>query len=61
MKPHQIIGVILLLAGVVCCWAESADKARSDWTLLIAGLVLLALGMWIGKFKFKKNQNGGTP
>ena len=59
LKPNRIIGVVLILAGVVCFWAESADKAQSDWKIDVLGIALVLFGMWVGKFSFKKNQ--GTP
>jgi hypothetical protein len=56
MKPKQIIGVLLILSGVVCFWVESADKSQSDWKIDVLGIGLALLGMWVGQFKFKRNQ-----
>ena len=60
MKTKQMIGVILILAGVVCFWAESADKSQSDWKIDVLGIALVLFGIWVGQFKFRKNQDGGT-
>jgi hypothetical protein len=61
MKPNQIIGVVLFAAAVVCFWVDTIDKAHSDWKLVISGIGLVLLGMWVGKFNFRKNRDGGTP
>jgi hypothetical protein len=54
MKINQIIGVCLILAGITftCFWLESADKSTADWRID-------ALGLWVGKFRFKKSEDGG--
>jgi hypothetical protein len=33
MKPNQMIGLVLILAAVVCFWVDTIDKAHSDWKL----------------------------
>jgi hypothetical protein len=55
MKPNQMIGLVLVLAAVVCFWVDTIDKAHSDWKLVVGGIGLVLLGMWVGKFKFTKN------
>jgi hypothetical protein len=44
----------------VCFWLESADKSQADWKIDALGIVLALFGLWVGKFTFKKKQNGGT-
>jgi prolipoprotein diacylglyceryltransferase len=56
MKPNQVVGVVLILAGVVCFWMESADKSQANWMIDVLGIILALLGLWVGKFNFKKNQ-----
>jgi hypothetical protein len=34
MKPNQMIGLVLILAAVVCFWVDTIDKAHSDWKLV---------------------------
>ena len=54
MKTKQIIGVILMLAGVACFWLESADRSQADWKIDALGIVLVLFGLWFCKFNFKK-------
>jgi uncharacterized membrane protein HdeD (DUF308 family) len=54
MKIKQIIGVILMLAGVACFWLESADRSQADWKIDALGILLVLFGLWVGKFNFKK-------
>jgi hypothetical protein len=56
MKPNQMIGFVLILAAVVCFWVDTIDKAHSDWKLVLGGIGLVLSGMWVGKFRFTKNQ-----
>lgn len=54
MKIKQIIGVMLMLAGVACFWLESADKSQADWKIDALGILLVLFGLWVGKFNFRK-------
>jgi hypothetical protein len=56
MKPNQIIAVVLFAAAAVCFWVDTIDKAHSDWKLAIGGIALVLLGLWVGKFTFKRNK-----
>lgn len=60
MKTRQMIGITLILAGVVCFWVESADKFQADWKIDVLGIALVLFGIWVGQFKFRKSQDGGT-
>jgi hypothetical protein len=35
---------------------ESADKSQANWMIDVLGIILALLGLWVGKFNFKKNQ-----
>jgi uncharacterized membrane protein YsdA (DUF1294 family) len=59
MKINRIVGVVLVLAGVACFWLESADKSTADWRIDALGIILALLGLWVGKFTFKKDKDGG--
>ena len=59
MKPKQVIGAGFILAGVVCFWLESADKSQADWKIDALGILLALLGLWVGKFSFKKTRQWG--
>jgi hypothetical protein len=56
MKPNQIFAVVLFAAAAVCFWVDTIDKAHSDWKLAIGGIALVLLGLWVGKFTFKRNK-----
>ena len=56
MKIKQIIGVLIMLAGAACFWLESADRSKADWRIDALGIILVLLGLWVGKFNFKKSQ-----
>jgi uncharacterized membrane protein HdeD (DUF308 family) len=60
MKIKQIIGVLIMLSGVVCFWLESADRSKADWKIDALGILLVLFGLWVGKFNFKKNKDGGA-
>jgi uncharacterized membrane protein HdeD (DUF308 family) len=60
MKAKQIIGVLIMLAGVVCFWLESADRSKADWKIDALGILLVLFGLWVGKFNFKKNKDGSA-
>jgi drug/metabolite transporter (DMT)-like permease len=60
MKINQMIGVCLILAGITCFWLESADKSTADWRIDALGICLALSGLWVGKFRFKKSEDGGT-
>jgi hypothetical protein len=55
IKPHGLKS----RSPNLCFYFVSCGR-KSDWTVIIVWLVLGGLGMWIGKFKFKKNK-GGRP
>ncbi len=54
---RQITGMAFIIAGVVCFWLESADKSRADWRIDALGILLALFALWLGNFKFKKNQS----
>ena len=54
---RQITGMAFIVAGVVCFWLASADKSRADWRIDALGILLALFGLWLGNFKFKKNQS----
>lgn len=56
MKINRIVGALLILAGITCFWLESADKSTADWKIDALGIVLALLGLWVGKFTFKKDR-----
>jgi hypothetical protein len=56
MKPNRILAVVLFAAAAVCFWVDTIDKAHSDWKLAIGGIALVLLGLWVGKFTFKRNK-----
>jgi uncharacterized membrane protein YsdA (DUF1294 family) len=60
MNINRIVGVLLILAGVTCFWLESADKSTADWRIDALGIVLALVGLWVGKFRFKKDNNGSA-
>jgi uncharacterized membrane protein HdeD (DUF308 family) len=60
MKIRQIIGIIIMLSGAACFWLESADRSQADWKIDVLGIFLVLFGLWVGKFNFRTNQDGGT-
>ena len=56
MKIKKIIGVLIMLAGAACFRLESADRSKADWRIDALGIILVLLGLWVGKFNFKKSQ-----
>jgi drug/metabolite transporter (DMT)-like permease len=60
MNINRIAGILLILAGVTCFWLESDDKSTADWKIDALGIVLALLGLWVGKFTFRKDRDGGT-
>lgn len=56
-RMRQITGMAFIVAGVVCFWLASADKSRADWRIDALGILLALFGLWLGNFKFKKNQS----
>lgn len=56
-RMRQITGMAFIIAGVVCFWLESADKSRADWRIDALGILLALFALWLGNFKFKKNQS----
>jgi uncharacterized membrane protein HdeD (DUF308 family) len=56
MKAKQIIGGLLILAGIACFWLESGDKSQADWRIDALGIVLALFGLWVGKFNFEKTK-----
>ena len=54
----MIIGLVLILVSLLCFNFEHISRGRSDWTVIVIGLVLAVLECgW--RFKFKKNKDGG--
>jgi drug/metabolite transporter (DMT)-like permease len=58
MKANQIIGALFILAGAGCFWLDTSGQ--SDWKIAIGGIALVLLGLWVGKFNFRKNRDGGA-
>jgi hypothetical protein len=43
-----------ICVGVACFYVDTIDQ--SDWRLAIGGIALVLLGLWAGKFDFRKTR-----
>jgi hypothetical protein len=54
--PRKIIGLLMLVASALLMFVAGTSQRPADWDVFIVAAVLMFAGIWVGQFKFRKNQ-----
>jgi hypothetical protein len=46
----------MLVASALLMFVAGTSQRPADWDVFIVAAVLMFAGMWVGQFKFRKNQ-----